>query len=246
MEWFKHDTDASTDGKLSVLRMQCGSVAVDAYWYVLEQIYKYEKPFCVSLLNEDMTGEVYSNSMRVLCGCMQMDCAEMAKHMRAMCELGLLDAIDDETGFDVMSKRANEALSAANAKSTAARKAAQTRWSKADSEVQEQGSDAGVMQSDANAVRTDRDYKTKDYKTKDLDNSARKARFVPPTVEEVAAYAKEKGYVIDAERFVNFYESKNWMVGKNKMTKWKASVANWAKDAKGGFNAKDSEYAGAF
>lgn len=241
MEWFKHDTDASTDGRLSVLRMQYGSVAVDAYWYVLEQIYKYERPFCMDVADADSERADYTDSMRVLCGCMQTDCAEMAMLMRAMCELGLMRLIVGDAGTSVMSQRAEEALSAANAKSKAASEAAKTRWSKAEST-------AGAVQGDAVAMRTDRDYKTKDYKTEDLDNGARKARFTPPTVEEVAAYAKEKGYSIDAERFVNFYESKNWMIGKNKMAKWKAAVANWAKgaDAKGGFDAKDSEYAGAF
>ena len=56
-----------------------------------------------------------------------------------------------------------------------------------------------------------------------------KRRFAKPTVEEVAAYAAEKGYRgFDAERFWNFYESKGWMVGKNKMTNWKSAVSNWA------------------
>lgn len=52
-------------------------------------------------------------------------------------------------------------------------------------------------------------------------------RFTPPTVEEVEAFCKEKGYGVNAQRFVDFYESKGWMIGKNKMTKWKAAVATW-------------------
>ena len=56
-----------------------------------------------------------------------------------------------------------------------------------------------------------------------------KGRFAKPTVEEVAAYAAEKGYRgFDAGRFWNFYESKGWMVGKNKMTNWRSAVSNWA------------------
>lgn len=56
-----------------------------------------------------------------------------------------------------------------------------------------------------------------------------KRRFVKPTVEEIAAYAAEKGYAgFDAGRFWNFYESKGWMVGKNKMTNWRSAVSNWA------------------
>lgn len=56
----------------------------------------------------------------------------------------------------------------------------------------------------------------------------KKSRFAPPTPEQVSEYCKEKGYTnVDAERFVAFYESKGWMVGKNKMTDWKAAVRNW-------------------
>ena len=58
-------------------------------------------------------------------------------------------------------------------------------------------------------------------------------RFAPPTPEEVSAYCLEKGYNIDAERFVNFYEAKGWMIGKNKMKDWKAAVRTWvSKDRK--------------
>lgn len=60
--------------------------------------------------------------------------------------------------------------------------------------------------------------------------SKKESRFIPPTIEEIRAYATEKGYeFVDAEMFWNFYESKNWMIGKNKMTKWRSAVANWNK-----------------
>lgn len=52
-------------------------------------------------------------------------------------------------------------------------------------------------------------------------------RFAPPTLDEVRTYCQEKGYAVDAERFVDFYESKGWYVGKNKMKDWKAAVRNW-------------------
>jgi len=45
----------------------------------------------------------------------------------------------------------------------------------------------------------------------------------------VEAYAKSKETNIDGEEFCFFYESKNWMVGKNKMTNWKSSAMGWAK-----------------
>ena len=69
-------------------------------------------------------------------------------------------------------------------------------------------------------------------KEKEQEKNIRKIYvFTPPTVEEVRSYISERGYTVDAERFVNFYESKGWMVGKSKMRDWKAAVRNWAKDA---------------
>lgn len=74
------------------------------------------------------------------------------------------------------------------------------------------------------------------------------SRFTPPTVEEVQAYCIERGNNVDPERFVNFYESKGWKVGKNPMKNWKAAVRTWEKDdsVKPGGNkgtAKGAEYA---
>ena len=52
-------------------------------------------------------------------------------------------------------------------------------------------------------------------------------RFCPPTVDEVKVYCLEKNYTVDAENFCDFYESKGWFVGKNKMKSWQAAVRTW-------------------
>ena len=51
--------------------------------------------------------------------------------------------------------------------------------------------------------------------------------FSPPTADEVTAYCREMGYKVNPDAFVDFYDSKGWMVGKNKMKDWKAAVRNW-------------------
>ena len=56
-----------------------------------------------------------------------------------------------------------------------------------------------------------------------------RTRFTPPTVQEVKAYCAEKGYHVDAERFVDYYTSNGWMVGRTHMKDWKAAVRTWAK-----------------
>ena len=54
-------------------------------------------------------------------------------------------------------------------------------------------------------------------------------RFTPPTAHEVREYVRESGHNIDVDTFIDFYESKGWMVGKNKMKDWKAAVRNWSR-----------------
>jgi len=50
-----------------------------------------------------------------------------------------------------------------------------------------------------------------------------------PSVEEIKQYCLERNNGIDAEQFYDFYESKNWFVGKNKMKNWQAAVRTWEK-----------------
>lgn len=54
-------------------------------------------------------------------------------------------------------------------------------------------------------------------------------RFSEPTVEDVSAYCRERGNNIDPQRFVDYYTSNGWMVGRNKMKDWKAAVRTWEK-----------------
>lgn len=51
--------------------------------------------------------------------------------------------------------------------------------------------------------------------------------FVPPTAEDVTGYCQESGIAIDAQGFVDHYTSNGWMVGKKRMTDWRAAVRNW-------------------
>lgn len=65
------------------------------------------------------------------------------------------------------------------------------------------------------------------YPPTPLSGGTKAKRFIPPTVDEVAAYCQERGNGLDPETFVDFYASKGWMVGKNPMKDWKAAVRTW-------------------
>ena len=64
-------------------------------------------------------------------------------------------------------------------------------------------------------------------------DSVKTTRFIPPTVDEVREYCLERKNNVDPERFVDFYASKGWMIGKSKMKDWKAAVRTWEKPKNG-------------
>jgi hypothetical protein len=51
--------------------------------------------------------------------------------------------------------------------------------------------------------------------------------FKKPTIEDVKTYMKEQGMNDISERWMSHYESNGWLVCKNKMKDWKASVRTW-------------------
>lgn len=67
-------------------------------------------------------------------------------------------------------------------------------------------------------------------KKKDSKESKEKAsRFIPPTRQELISYCEEKNLSVDVDRFLDYYTSNGWMVGKNKMKDWKATLRNWSR-----------------
>ena len=56
--------------------------------------------------------------------------------------------------------------------------------------------------------------------------------FTKPTIEEIQEYCSERNNGINAEAFYDFYESKDWMIGKNKMKDWKACIRTWGNKTK--------------
>ena len=66
----------------------------------------------------------------------------------------------------------------------------------------------------------------------DLIEKKKVARFQKPTIEQLKEYMSEQGMNDIAENWLNHYEANGWMVGKNKMKDWKASVRTWKTNQK--------------
>lgn len=108
-------------------------------------------------------------------------------------------------------------------KSENARKNVQKRWDKLQ---KNKTLNTGVLQTEyeRNTIKVKVKGKVKD---KDKEKIVKKESFTKPSLFEVSEFIKQNQYQVNPEAFVNFYESKGWMVGKNKMRDWRAAVRTW-------------------
>ena len=88
----------------------------------------------------------------------------------------------------------------------------------------------------SNPIQSESEYESESYSysytvpgTKSGNNHTQ--RFSPPSVEDVRKYCIDRGNSVDAEKFVDYYTSNGWMVGKNRMKDWKAAVRTWEKNS---------------
>lgn len=78
-------------------------------------------------------------------------------------------------------------------------------------------------------VEVEKDILKENYKRK---------KFSPPAVDDVAAYCQERRNGINAQHFVDYYASRNWMLGKVKMSDWRAAVRTWERN---GYSTKSAD-----
>ena len=98
-----------------------------------------------------------------------------------------------------------------------------------------------------NTIKEIEEIKKEKIISKDIiEKKGTKTCFVAPKIDEVRAYIAQQNYTFDAESFYDFYQSKGWMVGKNKMKDWKAAVRNWQRMEKqrrtGSYGIKQEQY----
>ena len=91
--------------------------------------------------------------------------------------------------------------------------------------------DSKANQSEAKGSHKEkkRNNKEKEGNEKEAINIVPLKRFVPPTEDEVALYCVERRNHVNAQKFVDYYSSNGWKVGRNPMKDWKAAVRTWEK-----------------
>lgn len=78
----------------------------------------------------------------------------------------------------------------------------------------------------------------------DMSDKPTRTRFVPPSLEEVRAYCRERQKGVNAEKWYNHYTANGWKVGRNPMKDWKAAVRTWEQDEQEEVKEDNSKYGG--
>ena len=204
--YFQHDYGARNDPKLQELLFEHGVAGIGIFWCVIEQLY-------------EQGGKLPHKSCKSIAFALHVD-SKLVESVVKDFDLFKHDA------RHFWSNSVIARLDRRKEISDRRKTAAASRWKQRQEER---------VQSKENAIALQELSKEEEGKGKEIEEqegAKTSKRFCPPTLEEVKAYCAEKEYTIDAERFIDFYTSKGWFVGKNKMKDWRAAVRNWSKGSR--------------
>lgn len=206
--YFQHDYNARNDPKLQDVLIEHGAVGIGVFWCIVEQLYEQD-------------GFLPLKSCKSIA---------FALHVESKVVESVVQDFDlfQNDGEKFWSKSVNARLEKRKTISESRKLAAIKRWQSIQSQQTQCNSNANAMQ-DISKEKKSKEKESKESNNIEREKAKPAKRFCPPTLEEVQSYIQEKGYSIDAEAFIAFYESKGWMVGKNKMKDWRMAVVTWSK-----------------
>lgn len=202
--YFPHDSNAKDDPKCVLMIEQLGMEGYGIYWMLVEAL-RDQPDYTYPVANIPALARRYNTSAE--------------KVRTVVYNYELFTVKEDKIFFSESLNRRMLVFNENRAKRSAAgRLGMARRWG--DNNVI-----TPLLQSNSTVITS----KVKESKVKEsLEKVATKrTAFVAPSLQEVKDYISEKGYTVDAQRFIDFYEAKGWMIGKNKMKDWRAAVRTW-------------------
>ena len=221
--YFAHDYNARNDPKLQNVLFDLGVEGIGVFWCIIEQLY-------------EQGGKLPLHYCKSIAFALHVDfkCVE-----RLVNDYGLFKNDGENMWSESVLNRLNRRTEVSEKRKLAAlarwrqgiENQRQTQAPASYRQVKDNASDMQMQcKTDANAEHKGKEIKEKNnIKESNKEKHETAKRFVPPNLEEVKARIKEMNYTFDAEAFIAFYQSKNWMVGKNKMKDWKAAMVTWQK-----------------
>lgn len=204
--YFPHDSNAKDDPKCVLMIEQLGMEGYGIYWMLVEAL-RDQPDYTYPVANIPALARRYNTS------------AEKVRTVVYNYELFTVKG--DKIFFSESLNRRMLVFNENRAKRSAAgRLGMARRWG--DNNVI-----TPLLQSNSTVITS----KVKESKVKEKESiekvATKRTAFVAPSLQEVKDYISEKGYTVDAQRFIDFYEAKGWMIGKNKMKDWRAAVRTW-------------------
>ena len=161
-----------------------------------------------------------------------MDGIKRIKAKAARCEAYdtiIAYALDGvEPDLDKLSDAAALAFIMAKPNLDASRKKAEAGQKGGESKDQANGKQtASKPQANGKQEKEQEKEQDKEQMLKEIKKKSR-ATFQAPTLDEVAAYCRERGNGIDPTAFIDYYQQQKWKLSNgNPMSDWKAAVRNW-------------------
>lgn len=215
VKWIKITTDIFDDEKILLIESMPSADSIITIWFKLLTLAGKQNNNGVFMMSNKLP---YTDEM--LATIFRRDLNTVRLALTTFEKFGMIEVIDDVITIPNWNK--HQTLDAYEKKKERDRIYQQERRCRQKQLIIEKSSD----ESSDVAVSDKEEDKEEDIDKKE--NTKRK-KFVPPTVDEVKEYLDSVGSKVDAEAFVAFYESKDWMIGKNKMKSWKAAIVTWEK-----------------
>lgn len=214
MKWFMHQSQAHRDTKLKKVLIKYGAEGYGLYWYCIEHI-------CADI-DPKLTFEL-EHDVEILAHDLKIDTLKTQEIMLYMVKLGLFEISENVVYCLKLARYIGDKY---------------TRNPELKAIIKGQKQLSPTVRDMSGTVpdspRLSPDCPPLEEKRREEKNTR---RFAPPSEEEVSRQIAEMGYRHSvASEFCNFYGSKNWMVGKNKMSDWRKALGGWesrkSKDAK--------------
>ena len=204
--YFPHDSNAKDDPKCVLMIEQLGMEGYGIYWMLVEAL-RDQPDYTYPVANIPALARRYNTSAE--------------KVRTVVYNYELFTVKEDKIFFSESLNRRMLVFNENRAKRSAAgRLGMARRWG--DNNVI-----TPLLQSNSTVITS----KVTESKVKEKESiekiATKRTAFVAPSLQEVKDYISEKGYTVDAQRFIDFYEAKGWMIGKNKMKDWRAAVRTW-------------------
>lgn len=232
-EFFPHDADMRNDIKVTALRRKFSHTGYAVWCFLLETLTDsedFELPY--SEVDQELLAADYDVPVE-----------ELREIIDYATRIGLLQQEDGKVYSEALKRRFIPLLEARERRRQRAeinrqngrrggnpnfRKGQPNPYYQRGEDNQNITETAQNISEDNPKVKESKAKESKPIKKTPVGEKKNASRFSAPTVDEVRAYAQEKGFSIDPEHFVDYYTSNGWRVGRNPMKDWRATVRTWA------------------